>query len=103
MTAALSDQIHLEIRDAITNINNSLERIRVSSEAVEQGKESLRILRDRYNAGLAIMGDVLRAETSLLDHQMNHLKALYDHSISKARLKMSLGELTVEQCEILRE
>ncbi len=103
MTAALSDQIHLEIRDAITNINNSLERIKVSKEAVEQGKESLRILRDRYNAELAIMGDVLRAETSLLDHQMNHLKALYDHSISKAKLKLALGELTLEHCEILRE
>ena len=66
MHAALADQIHLEIREAVTNINNALERIRVSKQAIEQSTESLRILRDRYSAGLAIMSDLLGAETSLL-------------------------------------
>ncbi len=101
MQVALADQIFLEIREAVTNINNSLERIRVSREAIRQGSESLRILRDRYSAGLAIMSDLLGAETSLLSHQMNHLKALYDYSIGKARLKMAVGELDPEHCEIL--
>ncbi|MBI3039603.1 hypothetical protein HYY75_11270 [bacterium] len=56
-----------------------------------------------FSGELIQTGDVLRAETSLLNHQMNHLKALYDHSIGKARLKLALGELTLEHCEILRE
>ncbi|MBF0410569.1 MAG: TolC family protein [Candidatus Riflebacteria bacterium] len=102
MEKALADQIHLEIRDAITNINNALERIRVSKLASEQSTESLRILRDRYSAGLAIVSDVLGAETSLFSHRMNHLKALYDYSISRARLKMALGELNLEHCDILK-
>ena len=102
MRDALADQIHLEIREAITNINNSLERIRVSRQAVDQSQESLRILRDRYNVGMAIMSDLLGAQNSLLSHQMNHMKALYDYSLSKARLKMALGELDLEHCEILR-
>jgi outer membrane protein TolC len=101
MEKALADQIHLEIREAITNINNALERIRVSKLAGEQSQESLRILRDRYNAGLAIVSDVLSAETSLLSHTMNHLRALYDYSLSRARLKMALGELNLEHCDIL--
>ncbi|MBF0502501.1 MAG: TolC family protein [Candidatus Riflebacteria bacterium] len=99
--AAMADVIHLEIRTAITNINNALERIRVSSEAVTQSEESLRILRDRYTAGLAIMSDLLESDNSLLSHRMNHLQALYDYALSKARLKMALGELTPEECEIL--
>ena len=102
MAEAQADRIHLEIRNAITGINNALERIRVSREAVEQSRESRRILVDRYTAGLAIMSDLLRAETSLLDHQLNHLQALYDYALSKARLKMALGALTPEQCEILQ-
>lgn len=102
MEAALADQIHLEIREAITNINNALERIRVSREAVQQGEESLRILRDRYAAGLAIMSDLLGSETSLQSHRMSHLKALYDYSLSRARLKMALGELDQEHCDLLQ-
>lgn len=102
MARAQADRIHLEIRNAVTGINNALERIRVSREAVDQSRESRRILVDRYTAGLAIMSDLLRAESSLLDHQLNHLQALYDYSLSKARLKMALGELTPEHCEILQ-
>ncbi|MFZ2955648.1 MAG: TolC family protein [Candidatus Ozemobacteraceae bacterium] len=98
---AVADSIFLEIRTAVTSINNALERIRVSREAVTQSEESLRILRDRYTAGLAIMSDLLSAETSLSSHRMNYLQALYDYAISKARLKMALGQLTPEDCEIL--
>lgn len=100
---ALKDGIHLQIREAVTGINNALERIKVSREAVENSTESLRILRDRYTAGLAIMSDLLGAETSLLSHRMNYLKALYDYSISRARLKMALGELTLERCALLHD
>lgn len=99
---AMKDQIFLEIRSAVTTINNALERIRVSASAVEQSQESLRILRDRYSSGLAIMSDILGAETSLSTHRMNHVQALYDYALSKARLKMALGELTPEHCEILQ-
>lgn len=98
---ALKDEIHLQVREAVTGINNALERIRVSREAVEHSVESLRILRDRYTAGLAIMSDLLGAETGLLSHRMNHLQALYDYSISRARLKMALGDLTLERCALL--
>ena len=101
MAEALKDRIHLEIREAITNINNALERIRVSKQAMAQSEESLRILRNRYAAGMAIMSDVLGMETSLLSHRMNHVKALYDYTLSRARLKMALGELTPETCEAL--
>lgn len=100
---ALKDGIHLQIREAVMGINNALERIRVSREAVENSSESLRILRDRYTAGLAIMSDLLGAETSLLSHRMNYLKAQYDYSISRARLKMALGELTLERCALLQD
>ncbi len=99
---ALKDQIFLEIRTAVTTINNALERIRVSASAVEQSQESLRILRDRYVGGLAIMSDILGAETSLSAHRMNHVQALYEYALSKARLKMALGELTPEHCETLQ-
>ncbi|HNW36694.1 MAG TPA: TolC family protein, partial [Candidatus Ozemobacteraceae bacterium] len=95
------DGIHLQIREAVTGINNALERIRVSREAIENSAESLRILRDRYSAGLAIMSDLLGAETGLMSHRMNYLKAVYDYSISRARLKMALGELTLERCALL--
>lgn len=102
MIRAKEDQIRLEIREAVTNINNALERIRVSERAIKHSEESLRILRDRYVVGLAIVSELLGAETSLLSHKMNHLKALYDYSISRARLKVALGDLTVEKCDILQ-
>lgn len=102
MLQATSEKIFLEIREAIYTINNALNRINVSKEAIKQSEESLRILRNRYNAGLAIMSDVLRAETSLLSHRMNLLNALYDYSISRAKLKLALGELTPKECVILQ-
>lgn len=102
MRQSLADQIRLEIRQAIININNALERISVSRLAIGMGTESLRILRDRYTGGMAMMSDVLGAETSLLNHRMNHVRALYDYSISRAGLKMALGELNPEHCELIR-
>lgn len=101
MREATADRIFLEIREAVFTINNALTRIQVSREAIRQSEEALRILRHRYVAGLAIVSDLLGAETSLLSHRMNHLQALYDYSISRARLKLALGELTVEKCALL--
>jgi outer membrane protein len=103
MSEALRDQIHLELRQAITAINNALERLNVSRAAVQQGRESLRILRDRYTQGLAIMSELLLAETALLGHEMNEVQAFYDYALSRAHLKHALGELRPESCDILTQ
>lgn len=102
MRDAIADRIFLEIREAVYTINNALTRIQVTRDAIRQSEETLRIMRERYVAGLAILSDLLRAETALLSHRMNHLQALYDYSISRARLKLALGELTPDKCEILK-
>lgn len=101
LTDALKDKIFLDIRAAVKSINNALERVRVSSEAIEQSRESLRILRNRYQAGLAIMSDLLDMEASLQNHEMNHLSALFDYAMSRVRLRKAMGDLTLERCAIL--
>lgn len=99
----MRDQIHLELRSAVTAINNAIERLKVSKSAIVYGKESLRILRDRYSQGLALMSELLAAETALLSHEMNAVQAFYDYALSRAHLKRAMGELSLETCDMLKQ
>ena len=72
----------------------SRERLEVASTAVSQGEEALRIVRDRHEAGLTTITEVLRAQTALLRARMNLLGARYDLYLSFAKTKLATGSLT---------
>lgn len=93
MRSHLASIVRLQVREAFLNLNAARQRVEVSKDSAAQAEESLRILRNRYGAGLATIMDVLRAETMRTSAENNHLNAVYDYRLAFAALELATGEL----------
>jgi outer membrane protein len=90
MTAA----VKLQVREAYLNLSTAQQRVEVSRQAQSEAAESLRIVQNRYEAGLATITDLLRVETMHTAAEKNYLNALFDYRLSYAALELATGELT---------
>jgi outer membrane protein TolC len=98
----MANGVRLQVREAFLNLDAARQRLEVSRESAAQAAESLRILRDRYEAGLATITDVLRAETMHTSAQRNFLNALFDYRIGFAALEFATGELGPDSPAVTR-
>jgi len=57
-------------------------------------EESLRITKNRFDAGLANVTDLLRTETALLEARNRRLAAVYDQRIAAVSLVLATGKLS---------
>ncbi|MCS6884266.1 MAG: TolC family protein [Acidobacteriota bacterium] len=87
-------QINLEIVTAYQSYISAKQRQRVASESLAKAREVLRVVRDRYEAGLTTMTELLRAQTALLRAELSVLDARYDYYIGYARLRQASGTLS---------
>ena len=89
----VANAIGLEVHDAFLAFQTARERVGVAREAVAQAEESLRIVQDRYDAGLTTIVELLDSEMALTAARTNLSRTLYDATVSQARLDLSLGRL----------
>jgi outer membrane protein TolC len=89
----VANAIGLEVHDAFLAYQTARERVAVAREAVAQAEESLRIVQDRYDAGLTTIVELLDSETAVTAARTNLIRTLYDTTVSQARLDLSLGRL----------
>jgi len=92
----LDGGIRLQVRKAHADLRAAEERIEVASAAVAMADESLRITKNRYEAGLATVSDLLRNETALLETRTRRLAAIYDQRVAAASLELASGKLSVD-------
>jgi outer membrane protein len=85
--------IRLQVRQAYLNLTSARQRVDASRDSASQAQESLTILRNRYEAGLATIADVLSAETAHARAQRDFLSAVYDDRLAYATLELATGEL----------
>ena len=83
--------VHVEVASALRRVETARARQAAGRAAVDQARESQRIIRDRFDAGIAGVGDVLRASTAVLDADANRISALVDGIVSAAMLRRALG------------
>ena len=81
----------VDVRAALARLDEARARLEVGRLAVAQAKESHRIVRDRFDAGLAPVNDLLRSSTAMLDAESNQTGAAVDVLISAALLERALG------------
>lgn len=86
-------QARLELATAQNDVNVARERIAVTTEAIKQGEENLRINQSRYQERVGTATEVLDAQTLLSQARTEHYRAYYDYQISSARLRKAVGEL----------
>ncbi|MEI8188394.1 MAG: TolC family protein, partial [candidate division NC10 bacterium] len=89
----LAGAIGLEAHEAFLAHQTARDRFAVSREAVTHAEESLRIVQDRYDAGLTTIVELLDSEMALTAARTNLTRTLYDATVSQARLDLSLGRL----------
>ncbi len=70
--------------------------------SMDQSTEGLRILRNRYQAGLATMTDLLRAEDLERQSQNDYWRAAYGNTVAYAGLLYATGQLTPDSAETLQ-
>jgi len=99
---AQEQQIRLAVSRAFTDHRTAERMVATAQAALEQSTESLRILRNRYNAGLATMTDLLRAEDAQRQSQNNYWRAAYGNTVAYAGLLYATGQLTPDSAENLQ-
>lgn len=87
----LTDNITLEVKQAILDLDTAAENIPSTQKAVEQGEENLRVNEERYKAQVSTILDLLNAQALLVQARVNYITALYTHALSKATLDRAIG------------
>jgi outer membrane protein TolC len=83
--------VRLEVRQALLDLREAEDSIRVAEKQVDQARESLEIAEGRYSAGVGNVLEVSDAQVGLFRARANHVRALADYWISVARLERALG------------
>jgi len=89
----LKDGIILEVTQSYLALHEAAEKVTVSEENVAQAQENYRVTEERFKQGMATNTDVLDANTLLTQAKMDHIQALADYNIARARLKKAIGIL----------
>jgi outer membrane protein TolC len=87
----LTDNVTLEVKQAMLDLDTAVQNIPSTQKAVEQGEENLRVNEERYKAQVSTILDLLTAQALLVQARVNYITALYTHAIAKATLDRAIG------------
>jgi outer membrane protein TolC len=86
-------RIALDVRAAVARLTAARARDDAGRAALAQAREAQRIIRDRYDNGLATMTDVLRAAEAALDAESRAMAAASDVILQGVALDRAVGRL----------
>jgi len=84
--------LQAEARQAELGVREAAARLATSTRSVAQAQESLEIAKERYAGGLALLTQVLDAETALSAARQRRIAARADYRIMRASLGWALGQ-----------
>lgn len=100
---ALAQQhLRLAVSQAHIHLRTAAMQVEAAQAALDQSAESLRILKNRYGAGLATITDLLRAEDAERQSQSNYWHAVYSNAVAYSELLYATGTLTPDAAEELQ-
>ena len=88
--------IQVQVRESFLYTQSAWEQIQVAQTAVEQAKEGMRIVKNRYNNGLLTIVDLLDAELTHHKAQTSHFKALHDYKVARINLAQAAGTIDTD-------
>lgn len=92
-------QIRLEVSRAYYQHQTARQMVDVARISREQAAESLRILKDRYEAGLVTVTELLRAEDAQRQSNHNYWQSVFHNTLTYADLQLAAGTLTPASME----
>jgi len=89
----LESAIDLEVKQSIISYQNATETMEVQQRNLDLAKKVARVTKVKYQQGVGSNIEVVQAETSLRESQVNYYNALYDGIIAKINLDKAFGRL----------
>ena len=99
---ASQQHIRLEVSQAHIHRRTAALSLETAHAALTESSESLRIIKNRYGAGLATITDLLRAEDAERQSQSSYWHAVYGNVMAYAELLYATGTLTPDAAEELQ-
>ncbi len=93
----IKNLVDLQIREAYVDLITARKQLDVTARAVTKARETLRILKSRYENGLALMVELLSADTYLKEAEIKETQAKFDVKTALARLKHKAGILLTHE------
>ena len=87
--------VEVEVRRALSALNEATELVDAAAKVVEQAEEALRLANARYGAGTATQLELLSAQVALTQARNNKLQANYSYNTAAAVLRRSTGQSDV--------
>jgi len=91
---ALAARLRAEVKKAVIASQTAQQSMALAQGSVAEAEESLRIVRDRYESGLATMTDLLRAEDAAQSSRVNYWRAAEELSLRHVAALLATGEIT---------
>ncbi len=95
-------QIRLAVRSAYSQHQTAEHIVKTAEASTDQAAESLRIVQNRYKAGLSTMTELLRSEDAQRLSQDDYWRAVYGNTVAYANLLYATGTLTPDSAENLQ-
>jgi outer membrane protein len=89
----LRNQIALDVKTALIDLNSARNEVQVANLGVELSKEEVDQARDRFKAGVANNIEVIQAQDSLARANDNQIAALYRFNQARADLARAVGQM----------
>jgi outer membrane protein len=90
---ASRDQVRLEVETAWRRAQAARERYTAAAGGAEEGREALRVVRERYQQGMAALTDELETEAASLAAELEEIRAASEAAIADAALLRAAGAL----------
>jgi outer membrane protein len=100
--SASQQHVRLEVSQAHIHRQTAALSLETAQAALNDSAESLRIVKNRYGAGLATITELLRAEDAERESQSNYWHAVYGNAMAYAELLYATGTLTPDAAEELQ-
>jgi outer membrane protein TolC len=83
--------IEVEIRQRMADLNSASASIEAADAGVRAAMEARRVIAERFSVGVATNTDVLTAQTTLLQAELDLTRARANRELAAARLDRALG------------
>ena len=91
--ADLRNQIALDVKTALLNLESARNEVQVANLGVQLAKDEVDQARDRFRAGVANNIEVISAQDSLSRANDNQIAALYRYNQSRAEFARAIGQM----------
>lgn len=99
---AMESAMALEVHQALIRVRSAEQQVLAMQASEAQSSESLRILQNRYEAGLATMTDLLSAEAARSAARTALAEAIYRHRLSYAQVEYAAGVLAPGSAAVVK-